>query len=80
MFVFSIAQAGGGLQQQQQQQQDDQTDGAAAAAAQQQQNTGVRRLSLVRRPTVTVLINQQAGTPTTPGTPKVYEDKRSDSI
>lgn len=48
-----------------------------------QQNLATgRRLSLVRRPTVTVLINQQAGTPTTPGTPKasLYEGKRSDSI
>ena len=43
---------------------------------------GGRRISLVRRPTVTVLINQQAGTPTTPGTPKTlqYDGKRSDNI
>ena len=59
--------------------QQDQTDGPARP----QQNLGTgRRLSLVRRPTVTVLINQQAGTPTTPGTPKasLYEGKRADSI
>lgn len=76
--MLLIIQAGG-LQQQQQQLQD-QTDGAAAVIAGAQQNLAGRRLSLVRRPTVTVLINQQAGTPTTPGTPKLYEGKRADSI